>query len=244
MAEPVSIGTRLIRQLLGKPVPPPPGRIPAMLAARRAMVDAPYMHRFEGLDLPDGGWMPTRKVVSPRLVARDGSGIDYEDAAFLAQRAEQILAGKNAEGFFDPEYNFVVYPVLGDRAREVRRHEVMHGYNAAAQVDGSRLPLAARLTGALRAGGNTGGFGRVFDELVAHRTGGRRFSEIPWHVYGEQYAAEGDPLASRIALGLDGARRAGRVAYDRSPYLAGGATSAGLVGYELLRKKEDAAEGK
>jgi hypothetical protein len=218
-----------------------------MLAARREMVDAPYMLKFDGIDTPDGGWTPTRRRIAASPVSRDGSGLLFEDEALLRTNAARTLEDNPGfAGFYDPAHRLVVYPharntAFGLNPRGTRRHEVTHGLNHAAERDGRGLPLAARLTGALQSQGRgtyAGQLGRVMDELVAQRAGGRSFKDIPWHVYGEMYSAQGDNVAARIAYGLDGAQRAGHVASEQgAPYLAGGAVTAGLLGYELLRGK-------
>lgn len=245
---PVSAGrASRVAQLLGMaPSPPPPGRVRAMLAARRRMVDAPYTARYVGVDLPDGSWVPAGRAIAARPVARDGSGLDYADEAFLRQRAEAILTDRsNTLGFFDPEYNLVAYPSQGDKARKIRRHEVMHAYNAAAEDDTIRgLPFAARVTGALRDKGDwttEGQIGRVLDELVAQRVGGARFGDIPWNRYGEQYKSEGAAVAAGLAYGLGGVQRAGQFVSDTAPYLAAGAVGTGILAYGLSQEEEDRA---
>lgn len=253
MADALSTGTRLIRQLLGKPVPPVPGRIPAMLAARRQMVDAPYIQKFDGVDLPDGGWMPTKRHIRAKPIARDGTVLGLEEEAALGAAVSKLLVDNPGfQGVYDPNYWLVVYPDASQAravpgAYNTRRHEVMHGLNHAAMLDGRGLPLSARLTAALRSSGEqtyAGQLGRVMDELVAQRAGGASFSRIPWGAYSKYYAKTGSPVSARIAGGLGSVQRAGRAAVDRAPYLTGGAVSAGLIGYELLRPNNPPQEKK
>lgn len=211
MADPLSTSTNILRKLMGKPVPPPPGRIPAMLAARREMVDAPYTARFEGVDLPDGGWMPTKRLVEPNPIERGATGLIPQDWDFLRMHAREYLEGnKDVAGFYDPEYGLVVYPdkrnATFGNPHGIRRHEVMHGYNHAARMGAKDLPLMSRVASAV-----PHALSRPLDELIAQRVGGRAFMEIPWDHYANQYAAEGSAGAARVARALIAAQNAGRL---------------------------------
>jgi len=237
MADPLSTSTNILRKLMGKPVPPPPGRIPAMLAARRAMVDAPYMTRFEGVDLPDGGWMPTKRLVEPNPLARSAPGLLPGDRDFLRMHAREHLDGnKDITGFYDPNYGLVVYPdkhnATSVNPYGTRRHEVMHGYNHAARMGAKDLPLMSRVASAV-----PHALSRPLDELIAQRVGGRAFMEIPWDWYANQYATEGSAGAARVARALSAAQNAVHYA-PHAILLGGGASAAYELGKAMAPEEE------
>jgi|688.fasta_scaffold248527_1 hypothetical protein len=192
----------------------PASRIRKLLAARRAMVDLPYRSLDAG-DLKYRALEPT-----PRI-----RPVPY-DADPLVQYAEDALKADGWEGLFvhSPEIyqdkgtiGAVVYPV-GDR--NVRRHEVMHGYNRAAMLGVDGMPWQSRAVAALD---RVPGLGLVADEMVARMAGGSRpFADVPWDAYQRSYAEQGKDAAARIAGLLHGVQR---VADDpRTPMRVGLAT--------------------
>jgi|LakMenEpi03Aug12_release.lakeMendotaPanAssembly.Ray.scaffolds.fasta_scaffold433270_1 hypothetical protein len=215
-----------------------------LLAARRQMVDAPYRQRFDGVDLPDGGWMPTNRRIEPRIVARDGSGLELQDDAFLRLLTREILekdpdtAGLYTAGFYAPEYHLVAYPdakYTSGSPRSLRRHEVMHAYNHAARQGVAGMPLASRVLAKL-----PGGLARPMDELVASRVGGKAALDVPWDFYANKYLAEGNSQAARVARALhaaqkarNAARSAGRAAAENPGITAAALGTGGGVLYGL-----------
>lgn len=239
MGDPVTSSLSVIRRLAG--MPPPPSRLQAMLKARRAMVDAPYTQKFAGIEHADGSWEPTSRKVFVSPVARDGSGLLPEDAAFLANNAAAYLeASPITLGFFEPSHNLVAYPAKSGLrgSPSIRRHEVMHGMSHAAASDGTGLPMAARMVGGLRSYDPDSVFGQVglvLDELVAQQVGGTDFGNINWGYYANNYANRGKGIASRLARGMQGAQ----IAAENLPAMSGGIAGTGLLGYALTRTPEE-----
>lgn len=207
------------------------------------MVDAPYKQKYEGLDLPDGSWMPTNRRVNVSPVARDGSGLDYADEAFLRMRTKDLLENQHlVQGFFDPEFNLVAYPDASTapsalNALGIRRHEVMHAYNAAARQGGEGLPFWSRVVA------NTPRpIARPLDELIAQRAGGRAFQDIPWDYYANRYAEENQLGASRIARGMDATTRAAQLAAANPVTVGVAAGGLGFMGYGLAQEDPEEAD--
>lgn len=228
-----------VAQLLGlAPSPPPPGRIPAMLAARRRIIDQPMVPALDG----------SERLVPDALVARSGA-LDqvlsgrFDDVSPEWREGVLRRADLGAENIVAGRWNgsFVEDPLIGGvasyprgvpnagLARNIRRHEIMHGYNAAARQGMDGMPLSSTLAAAMPRALST-----PLDELIAQRVGGAAFSEIPWGLYAGQYAQEGQAGAAAVARGLQAAQVAGRYA----PYLAAGAVGTGMLAYGLSQDDE------
>lgn len=212
---PVSAGraTR-VAQLLGMaPSPPPPGRIPAMLAARRRMID---LQRPIGVSHPGEHKLIARGNVSDMLLS-DSSFPDVEGQwssspderlKYRIEEANRTLDARAAGGLFSPTAAFpgIDHPfnrgVLGlvsypQANRQTRRHEVMHGMTEAARQGLPGMPAWSRL-----AASNPLGLGRYLDELGATATEGTlaMAGRIPsWPSYAYQYAREGQPASAAAA---------------------------------------------
>lgn len=231
MGAPVSAAraTR-VAQLLGlAPAPPPPGRIPAMLAARRAMIDMPYHTAGDAI------------VVHPpvrRLMATERPKMDELLSEVVADRAIETLAS-GAQGAFAPMtqesayVGLLSYPV-GDRM--TRKHELMHGYAEAAKQGLPGMPLGARMVAS-----SPRFLADPLDEYLAMRADGTRFMDIPWGAYADDYRTRGQQGAARVAQGLHAAQKAGRFASDYAPYLAAGAVGTGMMAYGLSQDDDEVA---
>lgn len=219
-----------IAKLLGlAPAAPPPGRIPAMLAARRAMIDMPHHTAGDTIVVH-----PARR----RLTATERPKIDALLAEIAADRAIDTLA-EGAVGVFSPMSKQSAYVGLlsypaGDR--NVRKHELMHGYAEAAKRGLPGMPLGARMVAA-----SPGFLAEPLDEYLAMRADGTRFMDIPWAAYADEYRMRGQPGAARVAHGLHAAQKAGRFAYDYAPYLAAGVTGTGMLAYGLSQDDDEVA---
>lgn len=207
-----------VAQLLGM-APPPPGRVQAMLQARRRIIDQPMVP-----SLTEAG-----KLVPDALVARADDlapliegGVN--DADLLRRAAMQLRADAGAENIVAGRWggSFVDAPLesagyLGvasyprnvpnaSLARNIRRHEIMHGYNTAARQGLEGLPLSSQVVASLPQS-----LARPLDELVAQRVGGNSFMDIPWGDYASSYAEAGQTGAARTARALEAAQRARRL---------------------------------
>ena len=247
-----------VAQLLGlAPAAPPPGRIPAMLAARRRIIDQPMVPSV----------LEAEKLVPDALVARPGPVMDqYLSGSFdddplwnqaLLHRAElgaeNIVAGRWAGSFVDAPLKAAGYLGVASYpkdvpnaslARNVRRHEIMHGYNTAARQGLEGMPLSSRLVASAPSA-----LSRPLDELAAQRAGGAAFMDIPWGAYAGQYAAAGELGAARVARALEAAQRARRgvgsvvdeaveFAGDHPVLLGGGLTAAYMLGQSFAGEEE------
>jgi hypothetical protein len=184
----------------------PPSRLPAMLAARRAILDN---------RVADG--VSTLRV--PRYTPAAGLPDEFEEffAAFMrnitdderaaARSGTELMSGRGALGVFSPtpgerRVGVASYPVDD---YSTRRHEIMHGYTEAARRGHPGMPLisqaAARLPHFL---------GRPLDEAAAQVVGGTRLRDIPWGRYADIYRQQGEAGPARVAAALDGAQRVGR----------------------------------
>jgi hypothetical protein len=192
-----------------------------MMAARRRIVDQPMVPSYFGNLAPDS--LIARSDDLGALVRgswRPGSSGDwYPEGDWSAARALSGLAelgardvvAERAFGTFVPApgkpYLGVASYVSGvpnvELARNVRRHEIMHGYNEAARQGFKGLPFASRLTASLPRSLSV-----PMDEMVAQGVGGTRALDVPWGVYAELYAAGGKLGAARVARALEAAQRA------------------------------------
>jgi hypothetical protein len=232
-----------VAQLLGlAPAAPPPGRIPAMLAARRRIIDQPMVPSA----LDESRMVPDALVARAEDITPLVSG-SVNKADWLRRAAINAVADIGAKPITAGEFlgSFTGVPMdkagfLGvasyprgagtDLSRNIRRHEVMHGYNEAARQGAEGLPFWSRVVAA-----TPQAISRPLDELVAQRAGGASFSEIPWGTYASQYANEGQRGQAAVARGLQAAQVAGRYA----PYLAGGAVGTGMLAYGLSQDDEE-----
>lgn len=208
----------LIR-ITGMASQPNPGRLRAMLAARRAMVDqqllpgnVPQLRSRS----PDTAHMAQDRDLWPQLDTSDTASFgarlgkymdqvgDNERVRLMAENARTVI-DNGALGVFStmPERSplGVVTYRAGDRA--TRRHEVMHGYNEAALRGYEGMPAASRVIGWLNQSPYGRPLGRVLDEAVAQRVGGASLADIPWHAYASTYSNQGDVLAARIAQSME-----------------------------------------
>lgn len=234
-----------IAKLLGlAPAPPPPGRIPAMLAARRRIIDQPMVPSA----LDESRLVPDALVARADDIAPLING-SVNNADRLRQAALSVVADIGAKPITAGEFvgsftgvpmdkagflGVVSYPsgASTDLARNIRRHEIMHGYNEAARQGMEGMPLSSRLVAAMPRA-----LSRPLDELIAQRVGGASFSEIPWGAYVSQYAQEGQSGAAAVARGLQAAQVAGRYA----PYIAAGAVGTGMLAYGLSQDDDEVA---
>ena len=236
------LGRRIAAAVAGKTGVAP------LLAARRKMVDAPYRRVFKGEELPNGGWVPTMTSVYANPVARDGTGLLFEDEAFLRGLTNRYLEDRpEVHGFYMPEYNLVSYPAKysasGPDARKVRRHELMHAYTEAARQGQPGMPIASRLVASI-----PGDLSRPFDEILATRADGRPILDVPWDYYASHYARDGATQAARVARALhaaqvarDAAKDAGRLAAENPVQTAAAIGTTGGVLYGLSKNAAGAA---
>jgi hypothetical protein len=225
----------LLRRLMG--LPSRSDNVRNMLAARRRMVDVPYKKGFDGIDLPEGGWIPTKRRIDASPVARGVPALATWRKDLLAEYVRETL-DKNPSwaGFYAPAFNTVVYPDASNAAygrshRTIRRHEVMHGFNQAARDGVSGMPISSRLIAKLPEN-----VAIPLDEMIATRAGGDRILDVPWAKYAETYRKQGDNRAARIADALHAAQVAGRRGGQLVRKAADNpmATGAGLVGGSAL----------
>lgn len=206
--------------LLLRLAPQSRSNLPAMLAARRAIIDQPMV--------PAEAW---NRLVPDALVARS-PGLqealthpagDLRTARSIvdvaAMGAEPIVAGRWA-GSFAPNIDQAAQDWVGvasyprgvpneSLAREVRRHEIMHGYNAAARRGFEGMPFWSRV-----AANSPPSIANPLDELIAQRAGGVGFMDIPWGNYARSYASQGANGSARVARVLEAAQAARRAADD------------------------------
>lgn len=238
--------------LLMRLAPQTRSNLPAMLAARRAIIDQPMV--------PAEAW---NRLVPDALVARSPglqeaimhpagdlrAARSIADAA--ARGAEPIVAARWA-GSFSPNIDLASQDWVGvasyprgvpneSMAREVRRHEIMHGYNAAARRGFEGLPFWSRV-----AANAPPSIANPLDELIAQRAGGVGFMDIPWGNYARSYASQGASGSARVARVLQAAQAARRAADDptvRQVALGVGAGTGATIGaayaYDALYPDEE-----
>lgn len=205
--------------LLLRLAPQSRSNLPAMLAARRAIIDQPMV--------PAVGVV--NKLVPDALVARSPRlqealthpAGDLRTARSIvdvsAMGAEPIVAGRWA-GSFAPNIDQAAQDWVGvasyprgvpneSLAREVRRHEIMHGYNAAARRGFEGMPFWSRV-----AANSPPSIANPLDELIAQRAGGVGFMDIPWGNYARSYASQGANGSARVARVLQAAQAARQAA--------------------------------
>jgi hypothetical protein len=217
-------------------------QVRSMLAARRRMVDQ-HMVPAAGEALRPGGLVgrsPEAKqlVQNAELMSEFGSGHKSRLGNRARLGAEPILAHQAAGTFTNSpldETGFlgvVSYPKdvpNVSMARNIRRHEVMHGYNEAARQGMEGMPLWSRVTGSMPSAVR-----RPLDELVAQSAGGDKFMDINWDWYAKLYADQGQQDAARVARAMQAAQLARRAAEfaGEHPVLLG----AGVGGGYLMKK--------
>ena len=214
---------RAIAALVG--VKPTASRVPALMAARRRIIDQPMVLSADAQKLVPDALITRADDLAPLV---DGSGLaanaeglrmappeyDWAEASRLSDAAElganEVIA-QRAFGTFVPArgapyVGVASYPSgvpNAELARNVRRHEIMHGYNEAARQGFEGLPFASRLTASLPRP-----LSIPVDEMVAQGVGGTRALDVPWGVYAEKYAAGGELGAARVARALEAAQKA------------------------------------
>jgi hypothetical protein len=190
--------------------------VPALLAARRAMIDA----------------RPGVAIDIPLVTARGGDYSAVHDAyglGLIDSGIDAINDGK-VGGLFNPSrgrfpgVGLVMYR-QGDRA--ARRHEVMHGYTEAARLGYPGMPAVSRAAARL-----PHSLGDPLDEMAATRVGGGSLLTKNWPWYASYHAKQGNYGPAAVYAGL-GAAQGGAVA-------AGAVGSAALAaaGRELLMPEE------
>lgn len=204
---------------------PKASRVPALMAARRRIIDQPMVLSADAQKLVPDALITRADDLAPLV---DGSGLaanaeglrmapleyDWAEASRLSDAAElganEVIA-QRAFGTFVPArgapyVGVASYPSgvpNAELARNVRRHEIMHGYNEAARQGFEGLPFASRLTASLPRP-----LSIPVDEMVAQGVGGTRALDVPWGVYAEKYAAGGELGAARVARALEAAQKA------------------------------------
>lgn len=191
------------------------GNVPALLAARRAMIDA----------------RPGVLSDSPFVTPRDGdySGVIDAYGLGLIDSGINLMKEGKVGGVFKPSrgrfpgVGLVMYR-QGDRA--TRRHEVMHGYTEAARMGYPGMPavsrLAARLPNVLSG---------PLDEMAATRVGGESLLTKDWPFYASFHAKQGNYGPAAVYAGL-GVAQAGAVGAARVGALGGLGVAAGFPGHE------------
>jgi len=178
--------------------------VPAMLAARRAMIDA----------------RPGVAIDMPLVTARGGdysAVIDAYGLGLIDSGIDAIKDGKvgglfNAAGGRFPGVGLVMYR-QGERA--TRRHEVMHGYTEAARLGYPGMPAVSRAAARL-----PNFLSGPLDEMAATRVGGRSLLTNNWPWYASYHAKQGNYGPAAVYAGLGAAQ--------------GGAIAAGAVGSAAL----------
>lgn len=253
---------RAIAALVG--VKPTASRVPALMAARRRIIDQPMVPSYySGTLVPDALIARTDDLatlldgsdslaVNPQAMRLAPLEYDWGEASRLLDAAElganEVIA-QRAFGTFVPArgapyVGVASYPSgvpNAELARNVRRHEIMHGYNEAARQGFEGMPFASRLTASLPRP-----LSIPVDEMVAQGVGGTRALDVPWGVYAEKYAAGGELGAARVARALEAAQKArqlgGQAAQfaQEHPYLTGaGLGTAYLLPQALAAEEEE-----
>lgn len=186
-----------------------------MLAARRRMVDQPMVPTGERSLTPAALIARSPEATAAVREAEELQGMNLGshlgDAASAGARP--IMDGKVVGTFAKTPLEDV--GVLGvvsypsgipnqGRARGIRRHEVMHGYNEAAHQGMDGMPIWSRVTGSMPRA-----IRRPLDEVVATRVGGMKYADINWDWYAKLYESQGQLDAARVARALHAAQVAG-----------------------------------
>ena len=209
--------------LLLRLAPQSRSNLPAMLAARRAIIDQPMVPAVGAVNklVPDA--LVARSPELQRVIDAPSAAIDQWSSKAIQNAAERGAApivesrwagtfADNADPIAQDWVGVASYPhgvPNAAAAREVRRHEIMHGYNHAARRGFEGLPFWSRVVG-----NAPGAIARPLDELIAQRAGGAGFMDIPWDSYARTYASDGSPGAARVARVLQAAQAARRAADD------------------------------
>ena len=213
-----------------------------LLAARRRMVDQPMVPTGEQSLTPASLIARSPEAAAAVREADElrwmNLGSHLGDAASAGARP--IMEGKVGGTFAKTPMDeigvlgVVSYPVGVPNqglARDIRRHEVMHGYNEAAHQGMEGMPLWSRVTGSMPRA-----IRRPLDEVVATRVGGQKYTDINWDWYAKLYEGQGQLDAARVARALHAAQVAGRRGGQVVRKAADNpmATGAGLVGGSTL----------
>ena len=207
--------------LLLRLAPQSRSNLPAMLAARRAIIDQPMVPAVGAVNklVPDA--LVARSPDLQQVIDAPSAAIDLWSSKAIQSVAERgaapIIEGRWAgvfSGNADPTardwIGVASYPSdvpNKSLARSVRRHEIMHGYNNAASRGFEGLPFWSRVVGSMPEA-----IARPLDELIAQRVGGAGFMDIPWDSYARTYASQGSPGAARVARVLQAAQEARQAA--------------------------------
>ena len=208
---PIDKAGRAIAALVGGT--PKASRVPALMAARRRIIDQPMVLSADAQKLVPDALITRADDLAPLV---DGSYMpdDWRVADDLARVAEAGARDVVADRAFGTFAKAPGAPYLGVAsyvsgvpnaalARTARRHEIMHGYNEAARQGFEGLPFASRLTASLPRP-----LSIPVDEMVAQGVGGTRALDVPWGFYAERYAAGGELGAARVARALEAAQKA------------------------------------
>jgi len=186
--------------------------LPAMLAARRAMIDA----------------RPGVAIDTPLVTARGGdwSAVNEADRMGLIDSGIDAIKDGKVGGLFNPSrgrfpgVGLVMYR-QGDRA--TRRHEVMHGYTEAARMGYPGMPAVSRAAARL-----PNSLGVPLEEMASTRVGGGSLLTNNWPWYASYYAKQGSYGPAAVYAGL-GAAQGGAVAAGAVGTAALGAAARGLL---------------
>lgn len=181
--------------LLMRLAPQSRSNLPAMLAARRRMVDNVMTSAGQAAELIARGPEAEDLV---RLSAAYGDHWGNHPAERLNARVSEARGSWMNDGSFGPIADDSVLGVVSYRRgnRGTRRHEVLHGLTEAARQGVGGMPYWSRV-----AASNPLGLGDFLDELSAQRAGGRSAMLVPWPSYAIDYARQGAP-ASAAAAGI------------------------------------------
>ena len=160
--------------------------VPAMLAARRGMIDARPGVR---IDIP---------VVTPRdgdySAVHDAYGLGLIDSGIDAIKDGQVGGLFNPSRGRFPGVGLVMYR-QGDRA--TRRHEVMHGLTEAARLGYPGMPAVSRAAARL-----PNFLSGPLDEMAATRVGGQSLLTNNWPFYASYHAKQGNYGPAAVYAGL------------------------------------------
>lgn len=218
-----------------------------MMGARRRIIDQPMVPAVDGSGRLVPAAMVARADDLAKVVERGDTAEDLIRRSVLNVHADRgannIVAGQWDGSFVDAPMG--VFGYLGvasypkgipnaDLARNVRRHEIMHGYNAAARQGWDGMPLSSRVVA-----GMPKSLVWPIDELVAQRAGGKGFMDIPWGNYAHHYAKHGERGAARTARALQAAQIAARhPSLVAAATVVGGGLLYGLTAEDLSRDED------
>ena len=162
------------------------GNVPALLAARRGMIDA----------------RPGVRMDIPLVTPRDGdwSAVNEADRMGLIDSGIDAIKDGHVGGLFNPArgrfpgVGLVMYR-QGDRA--TRRHEVMHGLTEAARLGYPGMPAVSRVAARL-----PNFLSGPLDEMAATRAGGQSLLTNDWPFYVAYHAKQRNYGPAAVYAGL------------------------------------------